>query len=222
MSRDNDFPEAVKSTLALRVGYRCSNPECRHATAGPHTDPSKSAKIGIAAHITAASPGGPRFDPKLTREERKSIENGIWLCQNCARLIDVDAPRYPVQSLEQWKEQAENAARLELNRQGVPQDEVAIFVRLMSKMPKLLEEMAADLHAHENELIREIVPLKKGMSFWHANPQFVYYEEDHSQLTNALRLLEEYGFIYDVTPKNWPIYRMTEKFVDLLLALHRE
>ena len=38
------------------------------ATAGPLDDPAKAVNIGVAAHITAASPGGPRFDDTLTSE----------------------------------------------------------------------------------------------------------------------------------------------------------
>jgi hypothetical protein len=46
--------------------------------------------LGVAAHITAASPDGPRYDQNLSSEQRKSPDNGIWLCQNCAKLVDND------------------------------------------------------------------------------------------------------------------------------------
>ena len=42
------------------------------------------------AHICAAAQGGPRYDASMTPEERKSFENGIWLCQSCSKLIDTD------------------------------------------------------------------------------------------------------------------------------------
>src|SRR5712691_4284186 len=73
----DDFPTAVKGTLARRVGMHCSNPECRKLTSGPREDPSQAVNIGVAAHITAASPGGPRYDPSLTPEERRSASNGM-------------------------------------------------------------------------------------------------------------------------------------------------
>jgi len=85
--RDN-FDENTKEILARRVGHRCSNPNCRKLTSGPQTDETKAVNIGVAAHITAASEGGPRYDNLMSTEERKSIENGVWLCQNCAKLID--------------------------------------------------------------------------------------------------------------------------------------
>jgi hypothetical protein len=37
--------------------------------------------IGVAAHITAAAPNGPRYDPSLTSAQRRRHLNGIWLCR---------------------------------------------------------------------------------------------------------------------------------------------
>src|SRR5881296_3048246 len=105
----DDFPTAVKETLARRVGMHCSNPECRKPTSGPRAEPSQAVNIGVAAHITAASPGGPRYDPSLTPEERRSASNGIWLCQNCAHLIDTDKDRFSIDILRLWKAQSEEA-----------------------------------------------------------------------------------------------------------------
>jgi hypothetical protein len=71
------FTLEVKSILAQRVGMRCSNPNCRQLTSSPQDDPTKTVNVGVAAHITAASKGGPRYDPSLSKEERCSIENGM-------------------------------------------------------------------------------------------------------------------------------------------------
>ncbi len=113
MARD-DFSAGTKLELARRVGNRCSNPNCRTITTGPHTDDSKSISVGEASHITAASPGGKRFDASLTPDQRKAISNGIWLCEKCAKLIDTDEERYSVQFLIRWKEGAEDAALADL------------------------------------------------------------------------------------------------------------
>ena len=96
-SRD-DFTSATKELLANRVGRRCSNPACRKLTCGANTNPEKITNIGVAAHICAAAQGGPRYDASMTPEERKSFENGIWLCQSCSKLIDTDITRYPKES----------------------------------------------------------------------------------------------------------------------------
>lgn len=106
----DDFSEATKKILADRAGHLCSRPECQKLTTGPTLEGNKRLNNGIAAHITAAAPGGARYDASLTSEERKSIDNGIWLCTSCANIIDRDEERYPVEVLRSWKQQAEEYA----------------------------------------------------------------------------------------------------------------
>jgi len=106
----DDFTQQTVDILAKRVGVRCSNPSCRKLTTGPRTDSARIINIGVAAHITAAAQSGPRFDPTLTPDRRRSPRNGIWLCQNCAKLVDNDTTRYTVGVLQRWKERAEAAA----------------------------------------------------------------------------------------------------------------
>jgi hypothetical protein len=110
MARD-EFDSTTKQLLADRVGNQCANPNCRKPTSGPQLDPLKALNIGVAAHITAASAEGPRYDPKLTAEERKSPSNGIWLCQSCAKLIDNDVKLYTSEVLYNWRRISEEAAR---------------------------------------------------------------------------------------------------------------
>ena len=110
----DDFTNSTKDTMAKRVGYKCSNPNCRKPTIGPRSEDDKTVNIGIAAHITAASEGGPRYDSTISSTERKDISNGIWLCQNCAKLIDNDATKYSVDLLKKWKEISELSASLDI------------------------------------------------------------------------------------------------------------
>jgi hypothetical protein len=117
MARD-DFSKRTIEVLADRAGNRCANPNCRQPTSGPRTDTDKSVNIGVAAHITAASEGGPRYDPALTPEERSHADNGVWLCQNCAKLVDNDPTGYPVHLLRAWKRVAEDAARRDVEQLG--------------------------------------------------------------------------------------------------------
>jgi len=110
MARD-DFPENVKRALAARVGHLCSNPDCMAPTSGPtRKDADGSINIGVAAHITAASPGGPRYNEAITSLQRASLSNGIWLCQNCAARIDKDPNHYTTKLLYRWKDGAEKRA----------------------------------------------------------------------------------------------------------------
>lgn len=102
MKRD-EFPRKTKRNLALRACYFCSNPNCRRMTAGPSSTPDGSIRLGVAAHICGARPGAARYAPNMTPDERSSIENGIWLCKTCERLVDSDEKQYPPELLRQWK-----------------------------------------------------------------------------------------------------------------------
>lgn len=110
----DDFSLATKELLANRVDRKCSNPSCRKLTCGANTDPDKITNIGVASHICAAAKGGPRYDESMTTEERKSFDNGIWLCQSCSKLIDTDTARYTKEVLLRWKKIAEELAILEV------------------------------------------------------------------------------------------------------------
>lgn len=116
----HNFSIGVKRVLAYRAASRCSKPDCRASTAGPADAPDKSSNVGEAAHITAASPEGPRYDSTLTQEERQSASNGIWLCRIHAREIDLDVERFSPELLKTWKVHAEDEARAMLGRPLTP------------------------------------------------------------------------------------------------------
>ena len=115
----DDFSSKVKEILAKRVAYRCSSPVCQKPTSGPHDLNNGSINIGVAAHIEAASPGGKRYNPNQSRIQRVSIDNGIWLCQNCAKIIDSDELKYTVTVLQGWKSHTENSVSKEINNSGI-------------------------------------------------------------------------------------------------------
>ncbi|MER8400416.1 hypothetical protein [Mesorhizobium sp. M1348] len=115
--RDN-FTAATKRVLAQRVGWLCSNPACTLPTVGPEMGGPGTNNIGVAAHITAASEGFARYNARLTPEERKSADNGIWLCSNHAHMIDHDEKNFPVELLNIWKKDAEERAYQQLLGNG--------------------------------------------------------------------------------------------------------
>lgn len=103
----DEFLPVTREILAKRVGYVCSNPDCQAFTVGPNEELEKSTSLGEAAHITAAAEGGPRYDEAMAPGARQSIENAIWLCKRCARLIDLNPKIYTVPLLQEWKHGAE-------------------------------------------------------------------------------------------------------------------
>lgn len=107
MSNRDEFSETTKRTLATRAAHFCSNPHCLKLTAGPHSDSSEALTTGHAAHIHAASPNGPRFDPNQTQAQRKSVDNGLWLCRECGDLVDKDDAPHTPELLRQWRKNHE-------------------------------------------------------------------------------------------------------------------
>lgn len=77
-NRDN-FSEKVRLQLRDRVALFCFKPDCRVLTVGASEEAGKVARIGIAAHITAAAPGGLRYDENLTPQQPQNVsfKNGL-------------------------------------------------------------------------------------------------------------------------------------------------
>lgn len=73
----DDFSSATIRKIKEMSGDVCSMPSCRVITGGSKKLRDNSFSIGVAAHICAASPGGPRYDLRMSKEDRKSYENGI-------------------------------------------------------------------------------------------------------------------------------------------------
>ena len=149
MARRDEFRADTKDLLAKRVGIRCSNPNCRQSTSGPKEDPRTAVNIGVAAHIAAAASGGPRYDGDLTSAERSSSDNGIWLCQNCAKLIDSDDKRYHVDLLRHWKRLSEEAARLAIETPRIGRLEVPSDVELITFYAQCFDRPAFQDHFHQ-------------------------------------------------------------------------
>ena len=114
----DEFNKPTKDRIAASGAHYCSNPDCRRLTLGPNAARDGKLNLGVAAHITAAAVGGPRFDANLTQDGRAHADNGIWLCQVCAKLIDSDAKRYTVELLAGWKSRAQDWAFRQVTAPG--------------------------------------------------------------------------------------------------------
>lgn len=119
MKRKRDeFDAKSINILAKRAAYICSNPGCRAFTISPsETDSEKHISLGKASHITAAARNDPRYDSSLTPEQRRSLENGIYLCSSCTDLIDRNnGIDFSVEQLSKWKTEHEAWVRSNLNK----------------------------------------------------------------------------------------------------------
>lgn len=103
----DDFSARTIDQLAKRAGTVCSNPGCGRPTFGAAQTHDGVVNVGVASHITAAAPGGPRYDPSLTSEQRRHQSNGIWLCQIHGKAVDSDSGHFTVEMLREWKRLAE-------------------------------------------------------------------------------------------------------------------
>ncbi len=138
----DDFSSRTINALSRRAGFRCSNPDCRRLTVGSNEIKDKSTLVGVGAHITAASPGGARYNSTLTSDERCSIDNGIWLCANCSTLIDKDEKKFPVDILNKWKAGIEKETADELRnnkRVAAPIEEVIVKETFTEKAERVKE-----------------------------------------------------------------------------------
>ena len=81
MPRRDDFSPKVKHAVGARAGWHCSFEGCAKPMVGPSEEaPDAINNIGEAPHICTASPGGRRYNPNMTSEERAGIGNAMWLC----------------------------------------------------------------------------------------------------------------------------------------------
>lgn len=210
----DDFSQRTKDILARRVSFVCSNPECRKKTVGPGEDVDKTVNIGVAAHIAAASEGGPRYDPFMTHEERSSIENGMWLCQNCAHLIDADPDKYPSDLLVSWKKQTEEEARLSIGRRsGLATEDILLLNEAEELCADAIEYLQYIVKKDESHLMRDVVLLPNRYVCFTGGSQSVIYYEEQPLLLEQLKWLHEQGFLDKLNDrKDTPLYRITNGF----------
>ena len=92
------------------------------------------------------------------------------------------------------------------------------FLNIKRQMPELIKEFKDDLSKANQKFIREFFVLEnhKVVLGGSGKPRFSYYEEEHPNLRGKVDILENQGFLIDVTPSNVPVYRMTEEFVHLV------
>ncbi|MBL7205670.1 MAG: hypothetical protein ISS63_15295 [Desulfobacteraceae bacterium] len=94
-----------------------------------------------------------------------------------------------------------------------------VFINLVQQMPDLIKEMQEDLSNPESMVIREFYILPNDQVLFNSGGEMClfYYEDQYENLIHKIKLLENHGFIYDVTHTNTPKYRMHEEFVECVI-----
>lgn len=93
----------------------------------------------------------------------------------------------------------------------------AAFHKIRASMPTLIEEIKQDLTRPGQENIREFIIIRKSWTVNLSTPCFIYYLDDHENLLADLQVLENYGFIYNISSTKLVRYKFSEDFVSFIL-----
>jgi hypothetical protein len=104
-----EFRRTTIRNLDTLSSNQCAAPGCTK----PLIASDGETIISKICHIEAASDDGPRFNPRMTDEDRRHFSNLILLCDEHHRIIDNKANenKYPVELLKKWKEDHESKAK---------------------------------------------------------------------------------------------------------------
>jgi hypothetical protein len=178
--------------------------------------------VGDECHIVSREPNGPRYDPGFPLEDIDSYQNLILLCKVHHKMVDDQAETFTASILRQLRGNHEawvsRALESAVVSSGFLDPYEGSFGKVKASMPKLIAEMRADLKKEGHEFTREFFIVSKTSVLTVGNPCFKYYFEDHDNLQGKIHVLENHGFVHDVTPGNTKKYRMTEGFVELVLG----
>lgn len=133
-------PDPTVATVKHLYGTatRCASPTCSEPLYRTDPEISGPALNSTVAHICAASPEGPRYDPGMSPEENRSASNLLLLCRFHSALIDAKVSDFSAEKLQEWKtgqlaqgggtaitdEQAQELIRVSLSNEIVMQAEV--------------------------------------------------------------------------------------------------
>jgi hypothetical protein len=116
MAKETDpnlFSPSTKEIIATQAGFICAFPACGVLTSGPSEEGTNSvARTGMACHISSRKPGGKRWDASMKPIQRRSTDNGIWMCYKHGKLIDADEARFTTEILHKWKELSVKVVKL--------------------------------------------------------------------------------------------------------------
>jgi hypothetical protein len=109
----------LKKLFALS-GNQCAYPDC----SAPIIDGDSGIVVGEICHIKGKNPGGPRYDPNQSDEERNSYENLLLMCDPHNKVVDHKETRhnFPSEKLQEYKRNHEERFRRKLTDYTYPGD----------------------------------------------------------------------------------------------------
>lgn len=155
-SRRVNFLKSTRKILAGNAGHMCSFYDCGKPTIGPEIkgDGTVGVKgIAVAAHIYAASPGGPRPPVGLSDEGIRAESNGIWLCPDDALKVDTFQFEYPAELLLKMKQVRVFAQSLALQNPTVSLMAHSIG---MKRLDSIVRKHLPDLEKEKEKIIEAV------------------------------------------------------------------
>lgn len=131
MEKPKRLPPTSKT---LRELFLLSGNECAWRGCNAVLIDSEGTMIGDIAHIEAAMPGGKRFNPDMTNEQRRSPDNLMLLCASHHRKIDGKGSTHKPKDL--WKIKAAHEKRFRAA-------EASILKRFETQFPDLTANVSA-------------------------------------------------------------------------------
>lgn len=114
-SKARQYKPSTIRRLDLLSGNQCAEPQCIKVLIAN----DGITIISKICHIEAAEPGGARYNPAMTDDERRHYNNLLLLCDECHSIIDnkENEKKYTVALLQLWKKDHESKmlAKLALN-----------------------------------------------------------------------------------------------------------
>lgn len=141
-------PPAQEKVVIARSGNKCAYHSCGLAlTIDPKADGDRPKATGKVAHIAAASPGGPRYDPNMTTAERGSAQNLIYLCGPHHDAVDTQLEYHTREFLLETKRAHEEAVeRAVRNALGdVTYEELTVVCAVIASMPATPQQLGVEL-----------------------------------------------------------------------------
>lgn len=92
-------------------------------------------------------------------------------------------------------------------------EDLKTFTFLATRMTDLLSEMKSDLAGQGHAEWREFYVIPKGTIINTRRNSFFYEDDKMNGFLSKVRTLEEYGLVYDITPGNSPMFRMSDQLV---------
>ena len=116
----------------------------------------------------------------MTSEERKAIENGIWLCGIHADEIDKDELRFPHSTLFQWKSEAERLALQSLGRPPDGKQALETLTQALGGYPeKLIPDAIRNVARCSKSALEKGMPgINVSVSFIDGIPTYTYTPKD--------------------------------------------